>query len=108
LDWICFIAEEAAKDYEKKLKALWTVEESNPSYGMADCLVLGFGPDGHTCSLFPNHKALDVKENWVTSVSDSPKPPPKRITLTYSFINKATNIFVSGKGQAKWDMLKVG
>ncbi|OXA60204.1 6-phosphogluconolactonase [Folsomia candida] len=98
---------EAAKDYEAKLRALWTEEEKNsPSYGMADCLLLGVGPDGHTCSLFPNHAALSVGDCWVTNIEDSPKPPPARITLTYTFINKATNILIAGKGKEKWDILE--
>lgn len=101
--------EAAAKDYQDKLRGLWTAEEAkSPSFGMADCLLLGVGPDGHTCSLFPGHDALNVGGDvWVTSITDSPKPPPVRITLTYPFINKATNILIAGKGKEKWDILEV-
>jgi len=97
---------EASENYEKRLRALWTVDSTSPSYGMADCLLLGVGPDGHTCSLFPNHPVLQVKDCWVTHIEDSPKPPPARITLTFPFINKATNILIAGKGNEKWDILE--
>jgi len=97
----------AATQYEEGLKSYWTdVAESSASYGMADCLILGLGPDGHTCSLFPGHPALEVSDRWTTYIPDSPKPPPERITLTFPFINKAASIFVVGVGQAKWDILK--
>lgn len=98
---------ESAKDYEAKLQALWTDDPSSASYGMSDCLLLGVGPDGHTCSLFPGHYVLDVTDRWVTNIEDSPKPPPARITLTYPFINKATNILIAGKGKEKWSILEV-
>ena len=74
---------------------------------MSDCLILGVGPDGHTCSLFPGHPLLDVKDRWVAFIDDSPKPPPQRITLTYPFINKAANILVSAKGKEKSVIFKV-
>jgi len=98
--------EESAQDYESKLKTLWTDDPSSASYGMSDCLLLGVGPDGHTCSLFPGHPVLNVADRWVTNIADSPKPPPSRITLTYPFINKATNILIAGKGKEKWNILE--
>lgn len=56
----------------------------------------------HTCSLFPGHKLLDEKKLLIAPISDSPKPPPKRITMTYPIINNANySIFaVSGSGKA--------
>lgn len=49
------------------------------------------GPDGHTASLFPQHEILK-ETGLVASISNSPKPPSKRITLTLDTINKAKNI----------------
>ena len=70
-------AEEAAKDYVGKLLKLDSVSNQNgfPSY---DLLLLGMGPDGHTCSLFPGHALLDEKSLIVAPITDSPKPPPSR------------------------------
>lgn len=101
-------SDEIAKDYETRLRQLWSPEEaSSASFGMADCLLLGVGPDGHTCSLFPNHSALEVTDSWITFLEDSPKPPPKRITLTYPFINKAAHILITGMGESKREIVKV-
>lgn len=50
-----FTAEEAAKDYVAKLATYFG--SSLPEF---DLLLLGMGPDGHTCSLFPGHKLLEV------------------------------------------------
>lgn len=42
-------APEAAVDYERKLRALYP----DTDLPKIDFLLLGAGPDGHTCSLFP-------------------------------------------------------
>jgi 6-phosphogluconolactonase len=81
-----------AKDYQYRcLEPLWkqriqqqrhTSLHTHESPVLFDCVLLGFGPDGHTCSLFPNHSLLQEQTKWVAALADSPKPPLKRITLT--------------------------
>lgn len=71
--------------------------------GEFDVLMLGLGPDGHVASLFPHHPALDVDDRSVTSVEDSPKPPPQRITLTLAALNRSRAVWflVSGADKAE-------
>jgi 6-phosphogluconolactonase len=64
------------------------------------------GPDGHTCSLFPNHDLLEENTRWVKEISDSPKPPSERITLTYKVLNElTTSIAFVCTGSGKKEML---
>jgi 6-phosphogluconolactonase len=66
-----------------------------------DLILLGMGSDGHVASLFPNHQALELKDDWVTYITDSPKPPPERITFTLPVINSASNIAILAMGVDK-------
>lgn len=91
-----------ALDYEAIVKTV--LEKSG---GQLDLAVLGFGPDGHTCSLFPDHILLKENSLLVASLEDSPKPPPKRITLTYPVLNTMTrHIIFCGAGGSKAAVLK--
>jgi len=83
--------EAAARDYERHIET------------PIDLLLLGVGPDGHIASLFPRHVAIDEVERRVMAVFDSPKPPPRRLTLTPRAIAEARVVCVLVAGHEKAD-----
>lgn len=98
-------AEEAADEYEFVIRQLVKSRTVSVS-DISDCpkfdlILLGMDSDGHVASLFPNHSALDEKDRWVTFITDSPKPPPERITFTLPVINSASNVAVVVTGESK-------
>lgn len=99
---IIFSADEAAKDYTEKLTKAF-----GSSDFVFDLLMLGMGPDGHTCSLFPGHPLLQETGLKVAALTDSPKPPSARITLTYPTINNARNCIFAVTGSSKADIVQV-
>lgn len=99
--------DECAKDYQKKLLALESEDAAAaggflPKY---DILLLGMGPDGHTCSLFPGHALLDEKSLIVAPISDSPKPPAERVTLTLPVLNNAKACVFVSTGDGKKELI---
>ena len=66
-----------------------------------DVMLLGVGPDGHCCSLFPGHPGLAVTGTSVIAVRNSPKPPPDRLSLTFDGLNAAEQIWVVASGSGK-------
>jgi 6-phosphogluconolactonase len=69
-----------------------------------DLVVLGIGPDGHVASLFPGAASLDAGEQAVClGVSDSPKPPPQRITLSLAVLRAARSCLLLASGASKTD-----
>ncbi|MGH9145841.1 MAG: 6-phosphogluconolactonase, partial [Vicinamibacterales bacterium] len=66
-----------------------------------DMILLGVGPDGHVCSLFPGHPALDESSRLVVAVTDSAKPPPRRLTLTLPALAGTSLLVIAAFGNEK-------
>lgn len=94
--------EECAKDYTNKIKEVLQDSAEYPSF---DLLLLGIGPDGHICSLFPDHKLLESTK-IIDCISDSPKPPSSRITFTLPMINNAKHVIFVCSGKEKAQIVK--
>ena len=97
--------EELCDAYEKELIHEFAQRDS-ARFPIFDLILLGIGPDGHTASLFPGHELLSEEDRWVAYIEDSPKPPPKRITLTFPVINHAARVAFVASGEGKADTLK--
>lgn len=96
--------EEAAREYAQLLAA--RVPAAGPGEApQLDLVVLGIGDDGHTASLFPGEKTIDVVDRWVAAV-----PPAKdreaRLTLTVPVIEQARAVMILCVGKAKQEPLE--
>jgi 6-phosphogluconolactonase len=89
----------AAAAYERVLAENAEPGEPAPIF---DVHLLGMGPEGHINSLFPDTPAVRESSRLVVAVEDSPKPPPRRITLTLPAVQRSREVWliVSGDGKA--------
>ena len=65
-----------------------------------DILMLGIGPEGHVASIFPESPAAHATGS-VVAVRNSPKPPPTRISFTFSAIQAAREVWILASGAEK-------
>jgi 6-phosphogluconolactonase len=87
---------EGAADYGRELD-----EAGRPAF---ELILLGIGPDAHTCSLFPGDDALGERERPVVGV-ETPGMAPlvPRITLTLPTVNASRQIVFLVTGEDKAD-----
>jgi len=90
----------AAKQYENEILNFFGKNKV-----VFDLIFLGMGDDGHTASLFPESKALDISDRWVIE-NYVEKMNAWRITFTTKTINAARDIVFLISGIGKAEMLK--
>jgi len=100
----------AVADYKEQLAAAARQEWENDDEGTSsheatvprfDVLLLGLGPDAHIASLFPDMAGIRAQGTPVVGVTNSPKPPPSRVSLTLDAINTAQEIWIVAAGADK-------
>jgi 6-phosphogluconolactonase len=79
-------------------------EASQPIF---DLFFLGMGEDGHVASLFPGESDVLILDKVIYRVvKNSPKPPPNRVTLGYTTITAAKQVWVLVSGAGKETALR--
>lgn len=68
-----------------------------------DVMLLGMGPDTHVASLFPGRGEVTIGDVSITTVSvtDSPKPPPLRMSMTVPVLRNSRSVFFIVAGADK-------
>lgn len=90
----------AAASYATMLTEQAESGQATPAF---DIHLLGMGGEGHINSLFPHTPAVAETERTVVGVEDSPKPPPRRITLTLPAVQRSRQVWLVVSGEAKAD-----
>lgn len=88
----------AARAYADVLADIAESGEPTPFF---DVHLLGMGGEGHINSLFPHTDAVREADRMVVGVVDSPKPPPRRITLTLPAVRRSRQVWLVVSGDAK-------
>ena len=65
-----------------------------------DIALIGMGPDGHICSLFPGR--VDLEEpSPILAIRNSPKLPPERITVSMPVMRACPEVWLTTAGEGK-------
>ncbi len=94
----------AVQTAESELRQIAPYENDQP---ILDLIFLGMGEDGHVASLFPEAPKEIIRcSTPYLAVENSPKPPPRRISLSYNVIVAAREVWVLVSGAGKEEALR--
>jgi 6-phosphogluconolactonase len=71
-----------------------------------DLVFLGMGEDAHVASLFPGALPEVTESSAVYVPATGPKPPPRRVSLTFRALAAAAEVWVLASGSGKEPALK--
>jgi len=92
--------EAAAKAASTEMSQIAPLNEAG--LPILDLFFLGMGEDGHVASLFPGESDVLILDKVIyRAVKNSPKPPPNRVTVGYTTITAAKQVWVLVSGSGK-------
>lgn len=71
-----------------------------------DLALLGLGEDGHTASLFPGDPAACSSAELAVAVTNAPKPPPQRVSMSPACLSRAAAVWFIVSGDSKRQALR--
>lgn len=97
-----FILDEKASDFgvQKYSNELASVG------GKFDVVILSGGEDGHIGAIYPNHHSFEDESDLYIYMTDSPKPPPERMSASKSLILRTQTALLLVMGESKADLYK--
>jgi 6-phosphogluconolactonase len=92
--------EEAALEYERELEHVG----GGPGAIRFELVLVGVGPDGHICSMFPGQDSLHERSRLAVGVARAGMEPfVPRVTLTFPALSRAKRVLVLATGESKAD-----
>ncbi len=88
---------DSLRNYNKKLSEL---------EGKFDLVLLSAGEDGHIASLFPDHPSINNNDENYIFVSNSPKPPADRISISRNLMLRSDAAILLFLGEGKREAFK--
>lgn len=90
-----------AMDGDLEDQALQYATKLDKCGGVIDIAIMAAGEDGHIASLFPQHPSIRAKGRSFFGVTDSPKPPPQRLSASIELLQKVAVGFCFFVGKNK-------
>jgi 6-phosphogluconolactonase len=92
--------EDAALEYERELEHVG----GGPGAIRFELVLIGVGPDGHICSMFPGQGSLSERSRFAVGVPRAGLEPfVPRVTLTFAALSHAKRVLVLATGEGKAD-----
>lgn len=92
--------DEGALEYERELEHVG----GGPGGIRFELVLIGVGPDGHICSMFPGQESLNERARFVVGVPEAGLEPfVPRVTLTFTALSHAKRAVVLATGESKAD-----
>lgn len=96
-----------ARSYGNQLEALYGAPTLDPKRPLFDLVLLGFGEDGHTASLFPGKHRDEGGHPWVVIVPEAGLEPfVPRISMNADVLSSAREVLFMVTGARKKPKLK--